>query len=466
MVTQYQKDYIRTTLTICNLMIGTSLLALPYTYMRLGWPVASIVTIFSVVYSIFGFNYVIDACYYTSCQTLSDLLTQLFGKVISIIIEAFIVFQYFGYLISYVSICADYTQIFIVSISNYSFSTIYLKIIIFGMLTFFLIFKTLKSISNLSAAQQLFVVIAVVCVVVFYGIAVQAGETLININGTQSTIKLSNKGLLAKPVHTRGIYIFLEIIQRIPLFLPLFGCQASVPVVFNVMPGDGDYRRGVLKKAMITATLVTCTLCVFMAFFCLFLFGRDISTNVLLSFVSQNYVMTTVRFLYALVVLLTYVVVTFPIRGMFMKIFKQDKNTNKGYLIYVILGGAMAFLSCGFSILVPDILKVFNIVSSVFGFIENWILPILFLYKHEDMKIAYEQRICKEYSEGLTVSGNVDKMELEEIMQEAPQQIKKKLNIKNLVFLLTGCFFIVLLNGASFILSTFFDMASTKFITK
>ncbi|KAH0570521.1 Solute carrier family protein [Spironucleus salmonicida] len=342
-VSQKSKELVRVSLTICNLMIGAQLLALPYIYMRLAWPIGILFTTFTALYSLFGFNYIVDACYYTSCQTISDLLTGLFGKVFSNIVEVFIVIQYLGYLTQYVSICADYINIFVLAVSNYNFKTVYIKIIIFVVLSGFLVFKSLKAISNLSTAKQSFAAFAVICACIFLIIATKVGTTDININGVVSIIKLPSKRQLAVPIHVKGHYIFFEIMQRLPIFKAIYGCQASIPIVYNNMPGDGEYRRALLKKYIVIGTLATSGLCVVMAFVCLFLFGSDISTNVLLSFVPQNYTMTTVRLLYAMVILLTYVVVTFPIRGMFMKIFKQNKDTKKD-IQFIFSYGSVLYL--------------------------------------------------------------------------------------------------------------------------
>ena len=117
------------------------------------------------------------------------------------------------------------------------------------------------------------------------------------------------------------------------------------------------------------------------------LFGKNIASNVLVSFPSNNYVMTAVRLCYALVIIMSFVVIVYPIRSIFMEWMNLDMTTKIGKIVFYIIGILLTVFGVGFSILVPDIVTVFNAVSALFGIAVYWVIPIIARWKLPDLEM-------------------------------------------------------------------------------
>ena len=107
------------------------------------------------------------------------------------------------------------------------------------------------------------------------------------------------------------------------------------------------------------------------------MFSDNVASNILLSFWPTNIVMSIIRLLYAIMMLMSFGVIVYPVRSIFMEWFKLDVNTPKGKLWFYLIGLIIVLFTAALSIAVPDIAVVLNIVSSFFGIPAYWCIPVL-----------------------------------------------------------------------------------------
>jgi len=90
--------------------------------------------------------------------------------------------------------------------------------------------------------------------------------------------------------------------------------------------------------------------------------------------------MTIVRLLYAIVVVLSYIVILYPARAIFMEWAGLDTTTKKGQTIFIIIGAVMVIISAAASIGIPSISTIMNWFSSIFGTVVYWCIPALAIW--------------------------------------------------------------------------------------
>lgn len=374
-----KKQVIATTFTIANTMMGVAVLSLPFTFSRLGWILSIVLVALAGMYSVMGYYKTIENVHYSQIPTLRGLLTSLFGRVWANIFDFCIAFEQTGFLVCYISVIGDYLNVFIKNVADKDFNTKYIKLICMPILALLSMLSSAKALSNVSAFAILCILMTVLSVAVYYFIGVSKNEQM---DGSP----LPAPGKLIGPAHKNGTYIFLEIVQRIPLFMPLYGGLASAPPLYVDLENSRYKAMIVLKKASFYGALITAIICTVNAICAYFLFGRDIASNVLLSFPSSELWMSICRLLFAIVVLSSYVVIVYPVRRIYMDWFKQDYKTKKGKVVFIIIGYVLVVATTVISMFVPDIVFVLNIVSSIFGVGIKWVIPLLMWWKAPQIK--------------------------------------------------------------------------------
>jgi len=97
--------------------------------------------------------------------------------------------------------------------------------------------------------------------------------------------------------------------------------------------------------------------------------------------------MTICRILYAVVILLSYVVILFPPRTIIMYYLKVKKGeSKKGTIAYYLLGITMVLVSVVLSIFVPSITLILSCVSSFLGIGIRYLIPLYVLYYRNYVK--------------------------------------------------------------------------------
>ncbi|TNJ30670.1 Solute carrier family protein [Giardia muris] len=389
-----------TALTLSNTMVGAALLSLSYTIVRIGWGMGLVLMAFAFTYSLFGFYAVIDAAHYTQSRTLRGCVTAVFGPIPAMVMDVCIVLMYTGLLVVYVSICGDYIGACITGFSygRASFDIRYTKLILGGLLLPLTLLRSVKALSNISGFCIIFIFVSVLSITVYFFIGLGKRKVACNVAGLQidepftgSTCDLDantctwepfpSPMYIVGPAHTVAWKAFLEIVRRVSVFMPLFGCHASIAPLLHELKGTPIRRWKILRKAITIAAATTGALYLISGFGSSLMFNRYIQANVLLSFLPTEIYMTVVRLLYTLVMALSYVVILFPIRVIIMSWWSLSNETKKGKVVFVCIGIILMIVSVTLSIFVPSIDTVFNAISALFGIAVYWLVPLLLRWK-------------------------------------------------------------------------------------
>lgn len=408
-VKKEQSDFLATygtALTLSNTMVGAALLSLPFTIVRLGWVTALVIMAFAFTYSLFGFYAIIDTAHFTESRTLRGCVVSIFGKKIAMAMDVCIVLMYTGLLVVYISICGEYISACITGFSHgkASFRLEYIKVIIGVVLIPTTILKSPAALSNISGFCILFILITVLSVFSYFIAGLVTQEVACNVEGITGSslygkalansftapVSDSNIGtwkpfpsplLIYAPAHTVPWKAFLEIVRRVSVFMPLFGCHASIAPLLSELQGSPNKRRLLLKKAITIAITVSLILYLLNGIGAALMFNQVIQANVLISFPPSNIYMTVIRLLYAFVVALSFAIIMFPIRVIIMSWWNIDKQTRKGSIIFVIIGISLTILAVLMSTFIPSIDTVFNAIAALFGIAVYWLVPLFIRWK-------------------------------------------------------------------------------------
>lgn len=207
-----------------------------------------------------------------------------------------------------------------------------------------------------------------------YEIAVTSGDS------DSKLITFPGLGDTWGPANPNAGYAVMEEFQRLSLFAPLFGAQGCTPVLLSDMQGAPNFRHRVTLKGMYRALICTFCLYVLVGVSGTASFGHDMAGNILLGYLPSNWLMTTVRLLYTFNMLLSFVIVIYPVRAAILEWFHVSQNTSRGRRWFYVVGTIVPLAAVGLSIAVPNIVMVINIISSVFGFATYWLIPLVCIY--------------------------------------------------------------------------------------
>lgn len=418
-VKKEQSDFLATygtALTLSNTMVGAALLSLPFTIVRLGWVVALFIMAFAFTYSLFGFYAIIDTAHFTQSRTLRGCVVAMFGNKIAMAMDVCIVLMYTGLLVVYISICGEYISACITGFSHgrASFRLEYIKVIIGVLLIPTTILKSPAALSNISGFCILFILITVLSVFGYFIAGLVKKEVACNVAGiTESSLykkalsngfagpsqdstigswkPFPNPMFIYAPAHTVPWMAFLEIVRRVSVFMPLFGCHASIAPLLSELQGTPNKRRLLLKKAITIAITVSLILYLLNGIGSALMFSQVIQANVLISFPPSNIYMTVIRLLYAFVVALSFAIIMFPIRVIIMSWWNIDKQTRKGHIIFITIGVSLTVVAVLMSTFIPSIDTVFNAIAALFGIAVYWLVPLFIRWKVPE--IAAHSRI-------------------------------------------------------------------------
>lgn len=164
------------------------------------------------------------------------MMENIFGRWFAYVIDFAIAFIFIGFLICYISVFADYIQMFILQVGGDDkkpFNVIYLKLIEIPICLVMCMMKSPKILSQISAFALLFIVVTVITLVVFFIIFAARGKVDIVVNDKSLTLPFPNALDTAWPANIHTGYVILELIQRIPMFMPLYSAQPTLPVLLH-----------------------------------------------------------------------------------------------------------------------------------------------------------------------------------------------------------------------------------------
>ncbi|ESU39375.1 Amino acid transporter [Giardia duodenalis] len=427
------------TVTLSNTMIGVSILTFPYTVYRLGWVISAILLAGAFLYSVLGFNAIIDAAYFTQERSLKAIVQIVTNKHTAITTDVVMIIHMIGVLVVYTSICGDYFHSSIVGFSygKFQLDARYVKVIVAILLVPFMFLRDASKLSRIGIFSTLFIMITVASTAVYFivfmirGMVTYAGtvegaivelkdphghmttpseamiSSLISPLGTTiecptegCKMKFPNPLLIAFPAHTIPWQAFLEIVRRVSIFLALFGCQISIAPLLAELKGSPVKRRRIFRKSLFISALMVLILQVIMAVAAAFSFGDKLQSNVLLSFSSVEIYMTVIKLLYACVLFIIFVLKMFPIRYVILGWFRLTIDTRKGKIIFYILGLLIVTMATLLSIFVPNIDTVFNAISALFGIVTYWLIPLLLVYKRPYLEATSVNTLLSEPTKG------------------------------------------------------------------
>lgn len=406
------------TVTLSNTMIGVSILTFPYTVYRLGWVISALLLAGAFLYSIMGFNAIIDAAYFTQERSLKAIVQVVTNRHTAMTTDVVMIIHMIGVLVVYTSICGDYFHSSIVGFSygKFDLDVRYVKAIVAVLLVPFMFMRNASKLSRIGIFSTLFIIITVVSTLAYFiifmvrGVVTYAGTvegaiveldnpnpyyhdrtshtaSLLPLGATIECptegckMKFPNPLSIALPAHTTPWMAFLEIVRRVSIFLALFGCQISIAPLLAELKGNAAKRRRIFRRSLLISALMVLILQVIMAIAAAFSFGDKLQSNVLLSFPSVEIYMTVIKLLYACVLFIIFILKMFPIRYVILGWFRLTIDMKKGQIIFYVLGILIITMAVLLSIFVPNIDTVFNAISALFGIVTYWFVPLLLVYK-------------------------------------------------------------------------------------
>lgn len=391
-----KRVYAGTTMLMIGSCIGASLLALGNRFSNLGWPLSTVYMTLAVIFSFWGYRQIIDACTYTRYSTIRSLLIVTWNKVIAEIVGYATMFLIFGFLVAYCVISSDYIH----SIYNFFSKTPacnqpaaydeglcseYIKCVaasnkvdkiiraIVGGGAFMLL-SFVSSVGILSLISSLSLILVVFSISVILGRCIEA---LI-------------KGKLA---HDSGGWTRREppipykpdvwsVLIDFPSYFSLYTLIPTIPSLYAEMKGSISEKTKIIHRTSIYATVVLITIYMLLAYVTSATFyGSNQENyrqdNILNNFSDNDKLVLSVRILYVLVIFTAFVCCLFPCRAILLDIVKADRTTKRGKVLFFVTGIIIVLLLTILAIFVPSITLVFDIITSLFGFVLYLGLPIL-----------------------------------------------------------------------------------------
>lgn len=383
-------------------MFGAAILTFPYTVYRVGWLISIPLITLAFGYSIFGFNAIIDAAHFTQERSIKGILQSVLGSRVALSVDVCMVIHMVGILIVYVSVSSDYIHSAIEGFSHgtLDFRTEYIKIVVGVVLIPLAFLRNVSRLSFIASVAAFLVVLTVCSVVVYFFISVAKndvryagtleGQVSEAARALDTSLTCPTEGCKMSfpspldsifPAHSVAWMAILEVIRRLSVFMPLFGCQVSIAPLFGDLKGSPAQKRLVFKRSLLISAIFVLTLQVLNAGSGVLMFASKLQANVLMTFPSAEIYMTVVKLLYAAVVLIIMVLKLLPLRIAVLSWFSLNKDEGRGKLAFYLIGLGTIIIAVILSIFVPNIDTVFNSVSALFGIVTYWLLPLFLIYK-------------------------------------------------------------------------------------
>lgn len=412
---------------ITNTTVGASLLAFPYSVFRVGWIAALAIVTFAFMYTLFSVLAVISAAHHTQAMTIKGCVSSILGTKFALFMDACVVLMFTGSLTAYVTIVGDYFSAVIDGFSRgvASFSPTYIKAILLIVIIPLNMIGNQKALGNISMVAVLLVLVTVLAIVAFsirsiiqnrITFALPEEVPISPCNATRNetsedpshyvsffdylsvrnlscavsaatdkilycTMPFQPYGVLAAPAQTTPWKAFLEIVRRISIFMPLFGCIPALPPLLHELKGSPGRRRRILRRSMVTALVIVLGLVLLIGLFSTLSFSVFTQTNVLNSFLSSELAMTVIKLLYGLNLMLSISALLFPLRAIIIDMARTTRNARRGKIIFYCCALAWPVGVVCLSILIPNIDVIFNASASLFGIAMYWLIPLLIIWK-------------------------------------------------------------------------------------
>lgn len=162
------------------------------------------------------------------------------------------------------------------------------------------------------------------------------------------------------------------------------------------MSSPVEERSKILNKSSVFSAILVISIYSVSSLAANALFGRDVVSNVLLSFPSNEIWMTICRLLSCFSVSVSYVLVTYPVRTIVLSWFPFKEGSKKHKVSFYLIGLVIVVITVLFSILIPDIEVVLNFISAIFGCVWYSELVAMMVFANPLIKAAKIDRLLAE----------------------------------------------------------------------
>ncbi|CAL6070243.1 Amino_acid transporter family protein [Hexamita inflata] len=370
-----------TSITLLSQMLGASLLSCSFIVHKLGWVLALIAFVFTIVYDIFMYRFIVAASHYTQARSYREVTEKVVSKNLSVLLEISIIITYFGYVTAYIIISSAAIGTFIKNIFHYDANAYVVKAILSSCVIFPLcLLKSLKQLSKVAGISGIAIFIFSFSVIAYFFIHLKSGVLC---EGEGKTIKYS---LNAFPDASKFMS-FLYFLMYIPSLQGNFTAQTIIPTLLKEMQGPGVIKTKIVQISIVIALMLAFFLYIFIGFMGAGMFGSDIQDNLLKSFAPCKWVWIDIcGLLYAFIVIVAYPLVLYPIKISIVGMGKKDPNTKLGYKIQVFITICFVVLSTALAMVLESIVAIFGLFAAVSGIIFYFAVPICIIVQFPKLK--------------------------------------------------------------------------------
>ncbi|CAL6083606.1 Amino_acid transporter family protein [Hexamita inflata] len=376
---------IQSAFTMLSQMMGSSILAFPFVVNKIGWVLTAIILFHSVASMLFCMHYYIEAAYYTRALSYKDLTSKLLGKKIAVLLDVSLILSNYGFMVAYVIVSSRGVITFVLNRFHYTMNSYAVKVVIAFCIMFPLtLLKSLKQLAKIStvAGMIIFVFVFTVVAYFFIGLKKQVLCTIEDANGPHDI----TYGLPAFP-RTSGIMGFLYFVMYLPSIHGNFSCHPVIPRFLKELVAAYPQRKRMLVIALRLAIGAVCICLCLTGFMGAAMFGADIQQNILNGLGLCKFVWIDIlSLLYALVVIINFPLVLYPLKTSIVQTLGHQIETPKGYKISILVDLAFVICALLLALFLETIVSIFGLFASIAGFFYYFVMPFYFFIVHKKLQ--------------------------------------------------------------------------------
>ncbi|CAL6077731.1 Amino_acid transporter family protein [Hexamita inflata] len=363
-------------------MMGASLLSIAFIIYKLGWIIALVLHIFTIICDVFMYNYYINIVSYTNAGTYRQLTEQAVSKKLSLVLDVSIWISSFGVVTNYIIISSTAVINFIQNVLNYSANKYIVKAILsLGIIFPLCLLKSLKQLSKIATIASVAIFITAFTVIAYFLLHLGDQQLCMKSDGTYIKYGLNQLPNASK------ISSFLYFLMYIPALQNNFTCHTIIPNIYKELQGTITQKKKIIQISLIIAIIFALLLYLSVGFMGAAMFGTDLQDNLLKSFAPCKWIWIDIcSLLFAIVVIVVYPLIVYPIKMSITNMCGQEPQSKKGYKIQLIVTIVFVSLSMGLAMLLEAIVAIFGLFQSVAGIIFYFVTPICLIVQYPKIK--------------------------------------------------------------------------------